>query len=337
MRHSHDRVRRAWCRRVQPGEYVSRPPGSPWRWRRRRCRWSRWRSLPCSCGARPKTGGGAPRSPSHRAARGRAALRASAARYDLRALDPAWHAPSPLFPAGARSHVHADPALGRRLVGLRVPLDRLRLSRPDGAAMLRRHPMGVGAGNFPTSCPVTSMSTYGGWSHANVVHNDYLEQLVEGGVAGVLTMVLFAGLMLKRYRPAGEARWVSGAVVTYLVCGIASAVCFRLPFLALLATQVGGGDARRSAGSRSEVMTGSPSARSRAFYSPTSRPGGAAPWPRSPTSRRRSWSSRHATSTTTSSVRSAGSTSPGRACGMPPIDPTFTRQGCTSSARSPIR
>lgn len=100
------------------------------------------------------------------------------------------------------------------------------------------HPLGVGAGNFPTTCPVTSMSTYGGWSHANAVHNDYLEQLVEGGVAGFLPMVLLAGLMVKRYRPAGESRWVSGAVVTYIVCGIASAVCFRLPFLALLATQV---------------------------------------------------------------------------------------------------
>jgi len=103
------------------------------------------------------------------------------------------------------------------------------------------HPLGAGAGNFPATCPIPTMSTYGVWSLANVVHDDYLEQLAEGGVLSVGASIVLAVLLYRRRRPPPGNPWVRGVVVAYLACGLASAVCFRLPFLALLATQIAPG------------------------------------------------------------------------------------------------
>lgn len=97
------------------------------------------------------------------------------------------------------------------------------------------HPLlGVGADNFEASCPVLTMNTYGGWVHTRP-HNEYLGQLSEGGLLGALTLGLLSLALLRRCRLVSTVDPIARrALITSLLCGLASPVFFELSFVALL-------------------------------------------------------------------------------------------------------
>ena len=95
------------------------------------------------------------------------------------------------------------------------------------------HPVwGVGANNFPISCPVWTMDTYGRWNEHMASHNQYLGMIAEQGALGTLAWLAFAFLVARALRSQHDTRWL---LTVYLLAGFASAVLHVVPFAAWLA------------------------------------------------------------------------------------------------------
>jgi O-antigen ligase len=97
-----------------------------------------------------------------------------------------------------------DRQLAERLLTLRDPLsgatsgNRLQILR-DSLPLIRQHPwIGSGLGTFPTVYPAFRSFYSELWMNAG--HNDYLQLIVETGLAGALSLLWFFWVYISRFR-----------------------------------------------------------------------------------------------------------------------------------------
>ena len=101
------------------------------------------------------------------------------------------------------------------------------------------HPVaGVGGMNFRSSCPVTTMDSYGTWLAGRRPHNQYLALASEHGVFGVVAGMLLVWAFLRRTRFALGSPLEAGILWAYVLCGMQGDVWLQFCAAAWLGTSL---------------------------------------------------------------------------------------------------